>query len=436
MAVLAHLAAPSPLARVVASVEATPLVVDLDNALLSTDTLVESLFLLLRHQPLALLTLPWHALRGIAHLKRVVAQATATLVTSLPYRAEILAFLETQKTAGRRLVLATGADRLIASRVSTDLGMFETVLSSDGTCNLTGERKRHQLVATFGDKGFDYIGDDERDPVWRSVRKGWLVNPGRGAGARLAGKTELAGTFGASPKLSMYLHELRPSHWVKNGLVFLPLLLAHGFAASQLVRSLSAFLAFSLCASGIYLVNDLFDLSADRAHPTKKNRPLAAGDLPLLHALAMVPLLFTLAAVVALSLSVRFQATVLTYCVVMMLYSLRLKSVPIVDALILAGGYAARVAAGAFAIGVLPSQWLLAFCVCLFLSLALLKRYADLLVKSKTFRSQAQVRGYELHDSVLIAIQGVVSGYLAVMILALYTTTAVLQSKAPAAAGS
>lgn len=412
-----------------------PLVVDLDDALLRTDTLVESVFLLLRHRPLTFLLLSLHLTGGWARVKQALERRAVVFMSVLPYRSELLAFLREQKAMGRQLALATTADESIANRVAQDLGIFDLVFASNGDCNLKGVRKRDQLVARFGDKGFDYIGDDADMSIWKSARGGWLVGATGKRQAQVANATQLKGCFDSAPQPALYLQQLRPSHWLKNCLIFWPWLWTHRFHDLHLLtRSITAFVAFSLCASAIYVLNDLLDLSADRMHPTKKERPIASGRVPLLHALFMVPLLFAGALIVAMTLPTEFQVLLLAYATTMVLYSLWLKSVPIVDVLILAAGYAARVAAGALAVQVAASQWLVAFCICLFFSLALLKRYADLLSHTSTSRTQAEIRGYEVHDRILIIVQGIVSGYIAVLILALYSTTTAIQNQLPATA--
>jgi len=226
-----------------------------------------------------------------------------------------------------------------------------------------------------------------------------------------------------------YLHALRPTHWVKNGLVFLPLAAVHRIFEVQLVgRALLAFIAFSLCASGLYLLNDLLDLPADRSHPHKKERMLASGRIRLAYALVIVPILLVAAFVIALHLSSRFAGVVGLYTVLMVGYSLRLKDIPLVDVLVLAGGYALRVAAGAVAVDIRISAWLLTLCVFLFFSLALIKRYAELVVlEAQPDTGSAQARGYLSRDKVILVAQGIASGYVSVLVLALYTNSDISQ---------
>lgn len=401
-----------------------PLVVDLDGTLLRTDSLFEALFIFLRRHPLRAFELPFQLLKGRAVIKRFLAEHALPDVAALPYRDELVAYLTAEKQRGRRIVLATGADETVAARVADQLGVFDSVLASDGINNLTGERKRARLVAQFGEKGFDYIGDSRRDDaVWRSAREAVLADPTARIAKRVSQMTRLVGTFHDRPARAVnYLRALRPHHWLKNLLIFLPLLTAHLIGdRERLLDAFIAFVAFSLCASSIYLLNDLLDLPFDRAHPQKKARPLAAGQIRLAHAVTLAFALISGATLLALTLPPLFGAVLALYFTVMVAYSVRLKDVPVIDVLVLACGYASRVLAGAAVAGVMPSAWLLAVCVALFTSLALIKRYTELRTMERiaTPRS-AHARGYLPEDRALIAAQGIASGYLAPMLLALY----------------
>ena len=228
-----------------------------------------------------------------------------------------------------------------------------------------------------------------------------------------------------------YVHALRPHHWVKNGLVFMPLALVHRFFDLALLgRAALAFVAFNLCASGLYLLNDLLDLPADRRHPHKKERRLASGKVRLAHALALMPLLLIGAFLIAAQLTIGFVGALTLYAVLVIGYSLKLKDIVIVDVLVLAVGYALRVAAGALAVSIGVSAWLLTFCVFLFFSLALIKRYAELMT-TESAPGASHARGYLGSDQAILVAQGIASGYLAVVVLALYTNTEISQRLHP-----
>ena len=240
-----------------------PLLVDLDGTLVKTDLLIETVFSLLRQHPRCLFLLPVWLMRGRAWFKHEVARRASLDVATLPWRSEFIEALRRQRTDGRSLVLATGSDMRIARQVAEHLKLFDLVLASDGITNLCGEAKREALVNHFGEKAFDYAADGGRADraVWKSVRQAIAVRPE---------------PHGAANRLKA----LRPQHWLKNLLVFAPLIAAHRFYDIALIeKSLLAFVAFGCCASGGYLFNDLIDLEADRHHPQKRFRPLAAGDL-------------------------------------------------------------------------------------------------------------------------------------------------------------
>ena len=225
-------------------------------------------------------------------------------------------------------------------------------------------------------------------------------------------------------RLPAWLLALRPRHWVKNVLVIVPLAAAHQLGdLTLLARVAMAFAAFSMCASGQYVLNDLFDLEADRSHPSKRNRPLASGQMTRTAAYAVIAVMWLASALIAVQLGAAFAGVLAAYVVLMIAYSLRLKHVVLLDAVLLAAGYSARVAAGAVAVSILPSTWLIAFCLFLFYSLALIKRYAELAHNRDRQGLSAHARGYEAVDLPVVAIFGIASGYLAVLVLALYLTS-------------
>jgi 4-hydroxybenzoate polyprenyltransferase/phosphoserine phosphatase len=400
-----------------------PLVVDLDGTLVATDLLIESLFLLAKRRPLRLLMVPFWLAQGKASLKRHLAEEVAPDVPTLPYRRDLIEYLEAAKRRGTPLVLATAADARIAQAVAHHVGLFDAVLASDGMVNLKGATKRDRLIAEFGAHGFDYLGSGRTDhAIWAAARKPLLVRPEPGLAAKVGAATKVERIFEEpSSDPLLYLKALRPHHWLKNALVFLPLAAAHRLdELGLLLQGFLAFLAFTLCASSTYLLNDLMDLSSDRRHPHKRDRPLASGRLPLVHALALMPILLAGAVAVGLLLPWPFLGVLGLYYALTLSYSWRLKDLVILDVLALAGLHALRVLAGSAATGIPPSAWLIAFCVFLFFSLAMIKRYAELVVMRTIDGLQAHARAYELEDSELLAALGGASGYLAVLVLALY----------------
>jgi 4-hydroxybenzoate polyprenyltransferase len=372
----------------------------------------------------------WYS-HGRAYFKQQIAAHAMPDLHTLPYRTDVLEYLRAAKRAGRTVVLATAADETVANAIAQELGLFDLVLASDGIINLKGDQKRERLVAHFGAGGFDYIGNSHDDiAVWKSARKAFLVSPSHSLAQRVAITTPVKRIFDEQTAgIADYAHAMRAHHWVKNILVFVPLAAAHQlFELDLLLRACYAFAAFCLMASAVYLLNDLLDLPADRKHPNKKDRALASGRISLVSAILLLPILWALAITVAWPLSSNFLLCLIGYYLVMVAYSLGLKDVALMDVLILAGGYALRVAAGALAVNIYPSPWLLSCCVFFFLSLAAVKRYAELvLMQSITNQKTTAARGYFVSDAPMVAIQGMVSGYLTVLLLALYTNSAIAQ---------
>lgn len=400
-----------------------PLVVDLDGTLIRTDLLVEGALALVRRRPLAIFAMAGWLLRGgKARLKAEVAARATVDPTTLPYQAGLLADLRARRDAGQRLVLATAADRAAAEPVARHLGLFDEILASDGATNLDGEAKRRRLVERFGEKGFDYAGNDGVDlAVWRSARAAVLVNPTPAAAG--AGRiVEVAARFEDRPDgPSGHLRALRPQQWLKNLLVFVPLVISHSFAdPGDVLAATLAFVAFCLAASAVYVLNDLLDLPDDRRHPRKRLRAFASGEVPALHGILMVPALLAAAVALALAVSPAFLAALALYLAATTLYSFALKRIVLVDVFTLAGLYTLRVIAGSAAIGLWPTFWILAFSMFIFLSLALLKRYTELLGVRELGAMAAPGRGYVTGDLGLLSALGAAAGFLAVLVLALY----------------
>jgi 4-hydroxybenzoate polyprenyltransferase len=383
------------------------LVVDLDGTLVKTDLLMESLVALFRKQPLCLFLLPLWMARGKAWFKHEVARRVSLDVTTLPWRTEFIASLGRQRGDGRSLVLATGSDERIARQVADHLKLFDLVLASDGITNLCGKAKRDCLVSRFGEKGFDYAADGGGGSdlaVWSSARQDIHLNSESPARKAVEG-----------------LKALRLPHWLKNLLVFVPLAAAHRLHdVALLEKSTMAFVAFGCCASSGYLFNDLLDLEADRHHPHKRLRALAAGDLPLSYALVAIPALLIFGCWLGFVASPLLCAILAIYFAMSAAYSLHIKKVAVLDVLFLAGLYTVRIMAGSAAVGIWSSHWLLAFSTFLFFSLALVKRYGELVIMRRVDGDGAKARGYELGDAELLATMGTASGYLAVLVLALY----------------
>lgn len=402
-----------------------PLIVDLDGTLLRSDMLVESMFAFLRHNPFQALTpLSWLS-AGKANLKAKLAAAASIDVTSLPYDMQVIAFLEQEKAGGRTLILATASHQDYAEAIATHLGLFARVLATHGDINLSARTKRDVLVREYGEKGFDYVGNSRDDlKVWASAHKAYLANPEIGveAAATRLGNVEQVIRTPAQPWRA-WMKQLRLHQWAKNALLFVPLLASHRIGEIDLLFSgLLAFLLFGLCASSVYLLNDLLDMEDDRQHSKKRYRPLASGAVPIKAALLVFPLLLLGAfAGAAWLLPWKFTLALAFYYALTLAYSLVLKRIMTVDVITLAMLYTVRIVAGTFAFDISLTFWMLAFSMFLFLSMALVKRYSELRESRSEGKTElTRGRGYYPGDLEMISSQGVASGYLAVMVLALY----------------
>jgi 4-hydroxybenzoate polyprenyltransferase len=404
-----------------------PLAVDMDGTVVLGDTLHESLLVLLRRNPLYLFVLPVWLLGGKARFKRELARRAVPDPADLAYNRPLLDWLRGQR-GQRELILCTAADAGIADAVAAHLELFDTVLASDGERNLSGADKAAALVERCGERGFDYAGNGAVDvAIWRHARRAIVVSASAGTERAARAVAEIEQVLPAAPAgVGAWLRALRLHQWLKNLLVFIPLLTAHLALDPQAVgRSALAFLAFGLCASSVYLLNDLLDLPADRAHPRKRLRPFAAGQRSLLAGLALAPVLLAAAFALALAtLPERFVLALAAYYLLTLAYSLLLKRVEMLDVVVLAALYTARIVAGAFAIEVALSFWLLAFSMFLFLSLALVKRYTELAVMREAGRASAAGRGYRVEDLPMLGALGTAAGYLSVLVLALYINSA------------
>jgi 4-hydroxybenzoate polyprenyltransferase len=395
----------------------------MDGTLLRTDVLWESVALLLKRRPLALFALPFWFLRGRAHLKREMAKRVELDPATLPYHHEFLEFLRGEKQQDRMLVLVTASDDAPAKRVAAQVGLFNEVLASNGTLNLRGASKGRALAERFGKRGFDYAGNSAVDlPVWAEARRALVVNADDRLPDRARKVAEVARVFHPHPPvLPAAFRALRPHQWIKNLIIFVPLVTSHQLFHGRLLGSaILAFIAFSLCASGVYVLNDLLDLGADRQHGSKKFRALASGDLPLSAGLLLVPFALVLSAAAACFLPWSFAAVLAVYLLLTTSYSFSLKQIALLDVFVLAALYTLRLVAGHESTGVPYSFWLLAFSMFIFLSLALLKRYTELAALRQQNQHGPRGRGYVAGDLELVAMLGIASGFLSVLVMALY----------------
>jgi len=400
-----------------------PLCVDLDGTLVKSDTLVDSLLVLARSHPALLFKLPAQLLHGKAAFKAFVTSSVTLDVVHLPYNRKLLQYLQAQHALGRPLYLATGADQRLAERVAAHLGLFAGVLGSDGSINLTGMRKLDRLRAQLGADAFDYIGNDTPDlALLAHSAEPMVANPTLRLSLGLRWRKLLPSrTFVERRSLAAaLLKAMRPHQWAKNLLIFVPLLLSHALSPTKLLTALAAFLCFSLTASSAYIVNDLLDIEADRRHPRKRLRPFASGDLGALSGAVLSALFLIIAFTAAHLLDAGFFAWLLLYLVTTLAYSLWLKRIALVDVLVLSGLYILRLLAGGAATLTPISHWLAGFSLFLFLSLAIVKRFAELENLRVRNATPKNGRGYLLADLEQLRSFGTASAYAAVVVFAIY----------------
>ena len=401
---------------------AIALAVDLDGTLISGDLLWECLFLLVRDNPLMMLLVPFWMLGGKARFKHEVFSRVKIDAAALGYRPEVVAFLEAQKARGRTLVLATASAQDKAEEISDHLGLFDRVIGSDRQRNLRAAVKRDQLIADYGEAGFDYIGNSRDDVlVFEAARRAHVVAPDREARdwANEHDADILHDQSNAS--LKDVARMLRVHQWAKNSLIAVPAVLGHMiFQGPTLLALAGAFFAFSFLASAVYIFNDLFDLAMDRRHPTKRNRPLAAGRIDPATGVKIALGLMAASVLLTLMLPPLFGLVLAGYFLITTAYSLKIKRWLLLDVLTLAGLYTVRIIAGMAAVSAAPSYWLLAFSVFFFLSLALVKRYVELDHANISEKERLSGRGYRPEDKEIIAQAGMASGFAAIVVLALY----------------
>ncbi|MEM7695058.1 MAG: UbiA family prenyltransferase [Pseudomonadota bacterium] len=406
-----------------------PLYVDLNNSLIGTDLLLENALGILRYEPQALVAAAFDLGRGRQALKMRLAEKSTVDVTTLPYREAVLKEIRQARADGRPVVLATGAPLATAERVAAHLRLFDGVLASSEAVNLVGEAKRDAIVAdaarrrrTAGLTGetFGYIGDARVDrPIFEAAAKGQAIAPGGAIPQALAAHAEPLAVPARTAKSA--IKALRPHQWTKNVFVFTPLVLSHGFPALEAIfASVLAFIAFSAIASATYIFNDLLDLRIDRSHRSKRFRPLAAGKVSIPTALWLATGVFAFGVGVALTLPLLFQALLGIYVLSTLAYSLALKRMLMIDVITLAGLHTLRILAGSAAAEIDVSFWLLSFSLFLFLSLALVKRYMELVHIGDRAGRKRTGRGYREADLETIALGGMCSAFSAVLVLALY----------------
>jgi 4-hydroxybenzoate polyprenyltransferase/phosphoserine phosphatase len=398
------------------------LAVDLDGTLLTSDMLLETFWNAASKDWGAAIGAVRALSKGKAALKRELAEASDVDVTTLPYNADVLNYIAAWKERGGKVALVTASTQSLANEIASHLGVFDAVHGSGEDTNLKGAAKAAFLTKTYGDNGFAYMGDTDADlPVWSAARQIITVNAPKAlrAKAEALGK-DITHLGRDAPDFKPYVKALRPHQWVKNILVFVPIFLAHQLDIATLFMGLMGFIAFSLIASSVYVINDLLDLDADRAHPRKCKRPFAAGTVPIRHGTGLAAGLLGAGAFLSLLVGPVFLLVLALYFAATTGYSFYFKRRMVIDICVLSGLYTMRIIAGGVAASVAISVWLLAFSVFFFFALAAIKRQAELVDNAKAGKLAPTGRGYRVDDLAIVSQMSIASGYVSVMVLALY----------------
>ncbi len=398
--------------------------VDLDGTLIKTDLLVESVNMLLVQKTTLIFEFLFKLIKSRAGLKAWLATKVQIDVGNLPYNMDLINWLICQKSSGRKIILATASNILLAERVANHLNIFDEVIASDMNINCKSYVKRNAIVERYGINGYDYIGNDYADiAVWEASANVYVVSNNKNLLNKINKFTKIKNNFSRSNDgaVKVWLKALRSHQWAKNLLIFAPLLTAHNTVELiSVVNGAIAFVLFSIAASSVYLLNDLFDIQSDRRHPIKHTRPIAAGEIKIIQAWFVWPLMMILSLGLSnLFLPTKFTIMLIIYIVLTLIYSAVLKKIVILDVVILSMLYTLRIIAGAYAELLTVSFWILLFSIFIFFSLALIKRFNEIKTMKKEGR-EIIGRGYTIKDLEYISAAGIASGFISVLILALY----------------
>lgn len=405
------------------------LIVDLDGTLIKTDMLHESFWSSVKRNPstafLALISLVY----GKAALKDRLSATSDVDVATLPYNQSVIKYIEEHRLEGGKSVLITGSSQAYADKVSGYLKLFDEAYGTRDGNNLTGKAKRDFIHDFLGFKSFSYIGNSKDDlHVWRHANKIITVNTSK----RIRKEAEGIGKpsehlLTDDVSAISYFKLMRTYQWLKNMLIFLPILAAHQLDRDNIIAGLLGFFSFSLVASSVYVLNDLLDLGHDRSHPRKRFRPLAAGDLSIANALLLMPVLLLFGFGIGAVLGFSFVLVLTLYLILTTLYSVTFKTIAVLDIVLLGALYSLRVFAGGVGSDIKLSFWLIAFSTLFFLALAAVKRQAELIDTLQRGADHLAGRGYETSDLPIINMVGLVSGFAAVQVLALYVNSEKVQ---------
>ena len=403
------------------------LFVDLDGTLIKSDLLFECLVPIIKNYFYAIFLAPFWLLKGKAYLKDKFSDLVSINPEILPYNNNVLEYIRKEKENGSKIILATASNIKLAKSISDYLGIFDDVIASSKEENLKGKNKLNKIKLYIENnntnKEFSYIGDSEADVKIFNETNIPIVVGNKNVFNKIKSKNDKTTFVDGENDFSLkkFFKMIRTYQWVKNFLIFLPLILAHKFLdVNLLLKALVAFFSFSFLASSVYIINDIMDVESDRIHPSKKNRPIASGAVKISSALKVVFILMPLSFIISIFLGKEFLFVLLTYFITTSCYSFYLKKIMLVDILILSLLYTVRIFAGGVSLNIYLSPWLFMFSMFFFFSLACAKRYSELYAVRNNLQDEIKGRGYQAQDLEQIQIFGSSSGYIAILIFALY----------------
>ena len=401
------------------------LFVDLDGTLTVSDVSFEAFIAILKKNPLYLFSVIFWLFKGKAYCKKQIALRVQVDASLLPYNQEVVEYLKEQHASGRRLVLASASDEIFVEAVAKHFGFFENTLASDGKNSLSGKVKLKFMKEYSAGKPIAYAGNSSVDiPIWKECEECIVVTNSLSFARRMQKQFKNVRQIVRKELSAAIVSALRPHQWAKNLLIFIPPVMAHKLMEPELgVAAWIAFLSFCACASAVYVINDLCDIESDRLHFRKSKRAIASGRFPVKAAFVVIPILLAISFFAALQLPQKFMYCLIIYAASTMLYSFRLKQIPVVDIIVLAMLYTLRILAGGMATQVVVSQWLLSFSLFIFLSLACVKRFSELRLLRNKAADKIHGRGYQVSDAEAIATFGASSGYISILVLVFYVNS-------------
>ncbi len=398
--------------------------VDLDGTLIKTNLLCETFWSSFSNDLLIPIKALFASFQGKTYLSKVLLNSSSLNIKSLPYNKAVIEYISNHRAKGGKVALISDINHKIVNNIAEHLNLFDEVYCASSLTNFKGSDKENMHEKIFGKRNFDYIGNSSKDiKIWGISNKAITFN----AGKSLKRECELINfnTFhlvdtDKRELLSSFFQEIRPYQWIKNILLFIPLIAAQDFDKTTLFYAFLSFFSFSITSSSVYILNDLLDIKADRNHPIKYKRPFASGSLPLGLGFILGILLLLLGLTIGFTVSKSFIAILLTYYFITLSYSFYLKRKALVDIFILSGLYTLRLLAGSVATNVNISFWLLVFSIFIFLSLAAIKRQSELIDLLNRNKNRIENRGYSIRDLDFIRTLGISSGLISILVLSLY----------------